>query len=92
MCPRKGLEGQKGRSIPQNAKVKGEGEDLVSSRGSPARMLGHDGVVGQDFREMSLKGPLIVKSLFKEEGHEQGKNKEGGNDIDFRAFWSSDSD
>jgi hypothetical protein len=92
MCPRKGLEGQKGRSIPQNAQVKGDGEEVVSSRGSPVRMLGEDEVVGQDFREMSLKGPLTVKSLLKEEGHEQGKNKEGGKDTDFRALWSSDSD
>ncbi len=44
------------------------------------RMLGQDEVVGHGSQEMSLKGPLTVKSLFKEEGHRQGKNKEGGKD------------
>ena len=56
------------------------------------RMLGQDEVVGHGSQEMSLKGPLTVKSLFKEEGHRQGKNKEGGKDTEFRALWSSDSD
>jgi len=92
MCPRKGFEGQKGQSVPQDAKVKGDGEELVSSSGSPVRMLGEDEVVRQGFREMPLKGPLTVKSLFEEEGHEQGKAKEGGKDTDFRALWSSDSE
>jgi hypothetical protein len=79
MCPRKGLEGQKGRSIPQNAKVKGEGEDLVSSRGSPVRMLGDDGVVGQDFSgdvtQRTTYSQIIVQRGRTRAGEEQGGGK-----------------